>query len=28
MRLMYALEASDDVHATHVNFDIPEELLS
>ena len=28
MRLMDALEASDDVTATHVNFDIPEELLS
>jgi len=27
MRLMDALEASDDVTATHVNFDIPEELL-
>jgi YebC/PmpR family DNA-binding regulatory protein len=27
MRLMDALEASDDVHATHVNFDIPQELL-
>ncbi len=28
MRLMEALEALDDVTATHVNFDIPEELLS
>lgn len=27
MRLMDALEASDDVTTTHVNFDIPEELL-
>jgi YebC/PmpR family DNA-binding regulatory protein len=27
MRLMDALEDSDDVTATHVNFDIPEELL-
>lgn len=27
MRLMNALEESDDVVATHVNFDIPEELL-
>jgi YebC/PmpR family DNA-binding regulatory protein len=27
MRLMDALEAVDDVSATHVNFDIPEELL-
>jgi YebC/PmpR family DNA-binding regulatory protein len=28
MRLMDALEDLDDVTATHVNFDIPEELLS
>lgn len=28
MRLMDALEESDDVTNTHVNFDIPEELLS
>ncbi|HTB49276.1 MAG TPA: YebC/PmpR family DNA-binding transcriptional regulator [Verrucomicrobiae bacterium] len=28
MRLMDALEALDDVTATHVNFDIPEELLN
>ncbi len=28
MRLMDALEDSDDVTTTHVNFDIPEELLS
>ena len=28
MRLMDALEDLDDVSATHVNFDIPEELLS
>lgn len=28
MRLMDALEASDDVTATHVNFDIPEDLLN
>jgi YebC/PmpR family DNA-binding regulatory protein len=28
MRLMDALEDIDDVSATHVNFDIPEELLS
>jgi YebC/PmpR family DNA-binding regulatory protein len=28
MRLMDALEASDDVTTTHVNFDIPEELLN
>ncbi|MGC1177300.1 MAG: YebC/PmpR family DNA-binding transcriptional regulator [Candidatus Saccharimonadales bacterium] len=28
MRLMDALEALDDVAATHVNFDIPEELLN
>lgn len=28
MRLMDALEGLDDVVATHVNFDIPEELLS
>jgi transcriptional/translational regulatory protein YebC/TACO1 len=28
MRLMDALEACDDVTNTHVNFDIPEELLS
>ena len=28
MRLMDALEASDDVTTTHVNFDIPEDLLS
>lgn len=28
MRMMDALEASDDVTNTHVNFDIPEELLS
>lgn len=28
MRLMDALEACDDVTATHVNFDIPEELLN
>lgn len=28
MRLMEALENLDDVSATHVNFDIPEELLS
>ncbi len=27
MRLMDALDESDDVTATHVNFDIPEELL-
>lgn len=27
MRMMDALEASDDVSSTHVNFDIPEELL-
>ncbi|HUP26298.1 MAG TPA: YebC/PmpR family DNA-binding transcriptional regulator, partial [Candidatus Limnocylindrales bacterium] len=27
MRLMDALEDLDDVSATHVNFDIPEELL-
>ncbi len=27
MRLMDALDESDDVSATHVNFDIPEELL-
>jgi YebC/PmpR family DNA-binding regulatory protein len=27
MRMMDALEASDDVTTTHVNFDIPEELL-
>ena len=27
MRLMDALEASDDVTTTHVNFDIPEDLL-
>jgi YebC/PmpR family DNA-binding regulatory protein len=27
MRMMDALEASDDVSNTHVNFDIPEELL-
>ena len=27
MRLMDALEDHDDVVATHVNFDIPEELL-
>ena len=27
MRLMDALDDSDDVSATHVNFDIPEELL-
>ncbi|HSX45012.1 MAG TPA: YebC/PmpR family DNA-binding transcriptional regulator [Candidatus Saccharimonadales bacterium] len=27
MRLMDALEESDDVTATHVNFDIPEEML-
>jgi YebC/PmpR family DNA-binding regulatory protein len=27
MRMMDALEASDDVTNTHVNFDIPEELL-
>lgn len=27
MRLMDALESLDDVSATHVNFDIPEELL-
>lgn len=27
MRLMDALEASDDVTATHVNFDIPDELI-
>lgn len=28
MRLMDALEALDDVSATHVNFDIPEEFLT
>lgn len=28
MRMMDALEASDDVTATHVNFDIPEELIT
>jgi YebC/PmpR family DNA-binding regulatory protein len=28
MRLMDALESLDDVSATHVNFDIPEELLT
>jgi YebC/PmpR family DNA-binding regulatory protein len=28
MRLMDALEDSDDVTATHVNFDIPEDLLN
>ncbi len=28
MRLMSALESLDDVTTTHVNFDIPEELLS
>lgn len=28
MRMMDALEASDDVVNTHVNFDIPEELLN
>lgn len=28
MRLMDALEASDDVHATHVNFDIAEDIAS
>ncbi len=28
MRLMDALDAQDDVTNTHVNFDIPEELLS
>ncbi|HUY85004.1 MAG TPA: YebC/PmpR family DNA-binding transcriptional regulator, partial [Candidatus Dormibacteraeota bacterium] len=28
MRLMDALEDLDDVSATHVNFDIPEELLN
>lgn len=28
MRLMDALEACDDVTTTHVNFDIPEELLA
>ncbi len=28
MRLMDALDACDDVTATHVNFDIPEELLA
>ncbi|HEX4774416.1 MAG TPA: YebC/PmpR family DNA-binding transcriptional regulator [Candidatus Saccharimonadales bacterium] len=28
MRLMDALEELDDVSATHVNFDIPEELMS
>jgi len=28
MRMMDALEASDDVANTHVNFDIPEELLN
>lgn len=28
MRMMDALEASDDVSTTHVNFDIPEEFLS
>ena len=28
MRLMDALDACDDVTNTHVNFDIPEELLS
>ncbi len=28
MRLMDALENMDDVSATHVNFDIPEELMS
>ncbi len=28
MRLMDALDDQDDVTATHVNFDIPEELLS
>jgi len=28
MRLMDALEAIDDVSATHVNFDIPEELIN
>lgn len=28
MRMMDALEASDDVTTTHVNFDIPEELLN
>jgi YebC/PmpR family DNA-binding regulatory protein len=27
MRMMDALEANDDVSTTHVNFDIPEELL-
>jgi transcriptional/translational regulatory protein YebC/TACO1 len=28
MRLMDALESLDDVTTTHVNFDIPEELIS
>lgn len=28
MRLMDALDAQDDVTATHVNFDIPEELIA